>query len=114
MSLSPNTLCKQIKIHFNSFIPDFISNYIKKIFFFCIQGDAKSIGVLDLIACCKLATGNPHNIFSHLYPSCSHRLLLFRSDGFDNVWVPDDDICIRVHSDASLTRIQVEDFSCVG
>lgn len=36
------------------------------------------------------------------------------SDGADGVCVPDDQVGIRAHGDPTLTRVQVQDLSCVG
>lgn len=44
----------------------------------------------------------------------SYRLLILGTDGFDTVWVPDDNVSIGTDGNPTFTRIQVEDFGGVG
>lgn len=54
--------------------------------------------------------------FFILSPVClpTHRVLELGTDGFDAVWVPDDDVCVGAHRYPAFAWIQVEDFSSVG
>lgn len=44
----------------------------------------------------------------------SYRLLKFGTDGFDAVWVPDDNVSVRAHCNPTFAWVQVEDFSCIS
>lgn len=45
---------------------------------------------------------------------CSYRVVVFGRDDVGNVRVPQYQVSIRAHSNAALTRVQVEDFGCIG
>ena len=47
------------------------------------------------------------------WPGSYHVVALGRDDLAD-VWVPEDQVGVRAHSDAALTGVQVEDLSCIG
>lgn len=44
----------------------------------------------------------------------TYRVVCLGSDGADGVRVPDDQVGIGTDSNPTLTRVQVEDLSCVG
>lgn len=44
----------------------------------------------------------------------TYRVVCLGSDGADRVCVPDDQVGIRAHGNPALTRVQVQDFGCVG